>query len=113
MSGRCKELMKTSLAKYEAVCNSFSRFFDSDDLNLALERKADIGMVAKVDDLKASKQELQQSKAMVESLNDRVKHLSILQQELASLLMPIRESMNGLNEQAKTQMLTKLENLQS
>ena len=58
-------------------------------------------MVNKLNDAKATKEELMQTNALIENLNERVKHISILQNELAIMLEPIRNSVNIFDEKMK------------
>ena len=79
-------LLKTKLKSYESVYNEFRKFFDDDELTLILKRKADIYMVDQLDDLKANKLQVSQLLTKIENLNDRVKHVSVIQNEIADQL---------------------------
>ena len=61
--------------------------------------------------MKANKVELKKTNEIIENLNDRVKHISIVQNELAEMLAPIRDSMQHFDEKTKAEILTKVENL--
>jgi len=71
-------LLKTKFIRYEKVYTNFAKFFDNDDLILRLDRKADIVTFDRLDALKANRLELHETKALIDNLNDRVKHLSII-----------------------------------
>ena len=78
MDIRCELLLKTRLKKYDEVYREFRKFFNDDALNVKLKQKADKNMLDKINDLKASKYELQHVHGLVENLNERVKHVSII-----------------------------------
>ena len=46
-------------------------------------------MLKKMDDHKADKTELNLTKVMIDNVNERLKHVSILQNELSTMLMPL------------------------
>ena len=48
-----------------------------------LERKADMELVRRLQDQKADDQEVKIMKKNLKSINDRLKHLSVVQSELA------------------------------
>ena len=81
--------MKTSFIRYEKVYRSFQRFFDDDNLMIQFERKANLNMVKKLDEEKADRTELNVTKVMIENVNDRLKHVSIIQNELSTILKPL------------------------
>ena len=56
----------------------FKKFFDNNELALQLSRKCDMGMFHKLNDTKATRDELKFEHSLIESLNDRIKHLSVL-----------------------------------
>lgn len=87
-------------------------FFDNDDLTLRLERKAEIHHITKINEIKANKYDLAKTNDLIESLNERVKHLSNVQNELAITLEPIKNSMNIFDEKTKKKLLQKVENIQ-
>lgn len=90
MNERVEELMDEKFAEYDKVSTQFQQFFSSDGLTHEMNRKADKSTVNKMVEVKASKEELDDTHKMIENLNTRVKHLSILQNELASTLEPVR-----------------------
>ena len=51
-----------------------------------------------MDDLKADKESLDKTNALIENLNDKVKHLSIIQNELALSLAPINKNIGNFDE---------------
>ena len=74
--------MAGRFAKYEKVAQSYTRFFDCDDIALSLERKADLYMISTLNDKKANNadvaKDLAHSNNLIDKLNDRVKHISVV-----------------------------------
>ena len=50
---------------------------------------------------------------MIESLNERVKHLAIILKDLSEILKPVNTSVKMFDEETKKQMLNKLNNIQT
>ena len=65
------------------MAQAFSKFFDTDELAAVLERKADMELVRRLQDQKADDHEMKILKKNLKSINDRLKHLSVVQSELA------------------------------
>ena len=59
----------------------------------------------KFNDLKATRQEMMYVHCLIESLNERVKHLSVVQTELASSLVPVSNSIGKFGEEKKKRLL--------
>ena len=70
-----------------------------------LGRKVDIHKQEEINDKKADKTELIETQNMLENLNDRVKHLANLQNELALNLEPVRNSINQFEENRRKKLL--------
>ena len=70
--------MKGRFEKYEKTAKSYERFFDNDDIQLSLDRKADLYMIASLNDRKANNEDVTNSNHLIEKLNDRVKHVSVV-----------------------------------
>ena len=69
-------------------------------------------MVTRIDEVKANKQELLDANASIDGLNQRIKHLSVIQTEFATLLEPIRMSIHQFDPVMKQQLHTKISNIQ-
>lgn len=59
-----------------------------------MERKADLMKVNKMNDNKADKTDLNKTNNLIDNLNERVKHLSVLLTELAGSLEPIKNTLD-------------------
>ena len=70
--------MTTKFAKYDHVAKAFQKYFSEDDLSLSLERKPDLYMLAEMNSKKAGKEEVARMEELINSLNHRVKHLSVV-----------------------------------
>ena len=70
--------MAERFEKYEKVAQSYSKFFDSDEIALSLERKADMYMIASLNDKKANNEDVKQTNHLIEKLNERVKHIAVV-----------------------------------
>ena len=57
---------------------SFSKFFHQDELSKQLERKADLSLINELNMNKVEKTELVYFKSQIESLNERLKDVSII-----------------------------------
>ena len=66
------------MSNYERVLNQFSKFFDQEELAKIIERKADVSLVQNVQDIKANKSDVEGCLKLVETVHERIKHMSIL-----------------------------------
>ncbi len=82
------------MINYEKVLNQFSKFFDQEELHKILERKADVDFVQNLGDVKANKIDLEGCLNLIESVHERLKHLSILQVEVTRAMIPIKTANN-------------------
>ena len=57
-----------------------------------LDRKADLELINRLQETKATKAQLKMMTKLIEALNVRLKHLSILQAELAKVSVPTQAS---------------------
>ena len=69
-------------------------------------------MINEMNDVKANKADVTEAKGLIESLNERMKYLSGIMNELATTLEPIRNSVNTFDEKMKKKILFKVENIQ-
>jgi hypothetical protein len=92
MAEEIDQAVKKGLAKYmsnyERVLNQFSKFFDQEELAKVIDRKADVSLVQNVQDIKANKIDVEGCLKLVETVHERIKHMSILQVEIARSLVP-------------------------
>ena len=75
---KCEKLMAGRFEKYDKVSKAYERFFDNDDIQISLDRKADKYMLLQLNDKKASNEDVQHTHFLLEKLNDRVKHVSVV-----------------------------------
>ena len=61
---------------------------------------------------KVSHFDLKNVKGFIESLNDRVKHLSVVQSEIANILIPFRSAIKDFDEEAKANFIKRALNIQ-
>ena len=61
-----------------------------------------------MDHIKADKEDLNYTNSLIESLNERLKHLSTIQNELATTLEPIKYSIHKFDEGVKKKLQTKV-----
>ena len=90
----CGEEIERKLGHYERVTKAFSQFFNQEDIGALIDRKADLELVRRVQDAKASRQELKNVHKMAELLNVKLKHVSVLQAEMAEQIIPPKVSSN-------------------
>lgn len=63
---------------YESVAVQFSKFFSSDDLSHRLAQKVDNQTFEKINDLKASRDELNQAMSIIDTLFERLRHIALM-----------------------------------
>jgi hypothetical protein len=90
--GRIDGLLDDTFKKYDKVEKSFSRFFNSDDLEVNFARKANVEHFEDLQVKKAGRDELKSLSERVDSLFERMKHLAVLQREISIGLQPIQNS---------------------
>jgi len=93
-----EELLKVKFQRYEKIRQEFHKFFNQDELSYVVENKADIKMIDKVMDIKASKDELANTEAMLENLNDRVKHISNLFSTFTTSMLPYKNTIGKFDD---------------
>lgn len=54
----CSDMVELKLMGYDRVAASFSKYFDQDELQYIVERKADIELVKRLQDTKATKHDI-------------------------------------------------------
>ena len=62
---KVEHILKTKFQRYEKIRLEFHKFFDQDELSSIIDNKADIKMIDRVMDIKASKDELANTEAML------------------------------------------------
>ena len=75
--------LEVKLRAYEQVVTAFKQFFDQEELAALLDRKADIEFVSHLQEKKAEQRDVRAVDAFCKQLYLRLKHLSVLQAELA------------------------------
>ena len=103
--------MKNKFSKYETVTKAFQKFFNEEEISIMMDRKVDKNMLAQMSDTKASKEELKQTNSLIDSLNERMKHLSVVHTQLAGTFDPVRESMQNFDAHTQKQLQQKLYNI--
>jgi len=66
------------MSSYERVLNQFSKFFDQEELAKLIDRKADVSLIQNVQDIKANKGDVEGCLKLIETVHERIKHMSIL-----------------------------------
>lgn len=85
------------LIQYENVTRQFQKYFDSEDLNLALSRKADTALLDQIQEQNASINDIMETQNNLATLNVRLKHLSILTSEVARSMLPTKSHQEHFN----------------
>ena len=76
-------------------------FFNQETLNAVLGSEVDVKDLKDLSETKVDKEELCQTKTLINNLNERVKHLSNLLNALASSLIPLRTQLMSYDENTK------------
>ena len=111
IDGRCEIVLREKFMRYEQVWKDFSKFFNVDLLEEQLAKKADLEMITMLNAQKVNNQELIQTRHTIDNLNDRVKHLSVIQSEMASYLIPPKGKLTGDTEDPQVKSVQQFENL--
>jgi hypothetical protein len=82
------------MVKYDRVLKSFSKFFDSDEILHIIENKVDVDTVQTLNEIKANKVDVEGLVVLIESLHKRLKHICIVQVEVARSMVPVKQSNN-------------------
>ena len=92
IKNECEKTIARKLVKYEAVCQTFDRFFDSVDLIAQWDDKADKMFVKNICMQYAPMQDLNETHCVIEQIYRRIQHMSVLQTELAKVIIPSKPS---------------------
>ena len=77
--------------QYDRVTKNFKQFFDQSDLGALLDRKADLELIRRINNVKADKTELNEYQDILDGFNHKIRHISVFTSELANILMPEKE----------------------
>lgn len=88
----CQSVIKQKLIQYEKVAKQFQQFFNTEEIQSIVDRKADIELIEKLQQTKAQKTELAVTNSLIDQLHGRLKHMSILVAELAKASIPSKAS---------------------
>lgn len=105
---RIDSLLEETFRKYDRVEKSFSKFFNSDELEVNFARKANVEVVESLDAEKASRTELSVVQDRLDDLSSRLKHVAVLQREITLGLKPIHNSIGPFETQQKRVILSKM-----
>ena len=84
--------------QYDRVTNNFKQFFDQSDLGELLDRKADLELIRRINNVKADKTELSDYNDILDGFNHKIRHISVFTSELALMLMPEKETGKFTNQ---------------
>ena len=65
-------------------------------------------VINRLNEIKVNRHELFKTNDVIDNLNDRVKHISVLQNQLAEMLVPVRDSIGHFDPKKKKEILTKV-----
>jgi len=65
-------------------------------LSQQFDLKADLEMIKEIEKRKVNHKEHNQTKMIISNLHDRVKHLAVIQAELADSLIPYKSQINSI-----------------
>lgn len=89
-------MLRDKFSQYDRVRKDFDKFFDIPMLSRQLDLKADIDMIKEMETRKVNHKEHNQTKSIIRNLHDRVKHLAVIQAELADTLIPYKSKINSI-----------------
>lgn len=102
VDGFVSESLNDRMKLYESITVQFSKFFSQDDLSFRLAQKVDNTTFEKLNELKASRDELNQAMAIIETLFDRLRHIALMQVEITRSMVPQKSSTSSSFEQTMT-----------
>lgn len=88
----CRNVVTIQLEKYDLVARGFQKFFSEDQLSDVIDRKVDMDTLVAVKDTLSTKKEMNYVASLINAVNIRLKHMSILQQEIAKSYVPNKAS---------------------
>ena len=81
-------IVETKMHKYDHTVLQFEKFLSNRELQEILENKADLNFVAKIASTKCSIDQFEKGQQKIKLLNSKIKHLSVMQTEIARTLVP-------------------------
>lgn len=106
----CDGTLKFKLANYEKVYKDFSKFFHEEELQRSLDQKADMSMLDALNHSKVSTVQHNSLIAKVEDLNQKLRHLSVLQLEMSTNVIPYKQQkQNFMDSHDENKMIVDLE----
>lgn len=72
-------VVDNKLKNYNDVVKKFNQFFDQDDFVQLLDRKADIEFIRRLQEQKASKDEIKSFSKILSEMDFKIRHLSVFQ----------------------------------
>lgn len=91
VAGLCEKLVDINFSKYEKVHNDFAPFFDTDVLQTALNKKADLYLIGELNQEKIGHEEFKQIMDKINNVKNQLKHLSVNQLEMSKTLIPYKQ----------------------
>ena len=88
----CQSVLKRKLLQYEGVAKQFQAFFNTEEIQMIMDKKVDVEVFKRANNLQAPMTELEATNSFIKQLNARLKHLSILVTELAKQAVPSKAS---------------------
>ena len=76
-----------------------------------MNRKVDVTVFDSVCEIKADREDIDQTRDLIDSLNNRLKHLSVILHEMAGALMPVRNSISVFDDESKKKLFVKIKNV--
>ena len=73
-----------------------------------IDKKADKSEIARILKNSATQDDVESLTKLIKSLHERVKHISVVQNEIAKSLDPVKESISNFNVVTKSQMRHKV-----
>ena len=86
---------------YSEVYEEFKKFFNQEYLSEVIGKKSDLNQLAELDQIKADKTEITETKAIIFNLNQRVKQLAEVQTKLAHTLQNDKHSVSHYDHMTK------------
>lgn len=109
IDGAVKKGLTKYMVNYEKVLSQFQKFFNQEELQKIIDRKADILLVQDVQEVKANRQEVEECHLLIEGVHERLKHLSIVQVEMARQMVPQKSSTVYNKDEAINQKISRRE----
>lgn len=109
----CEQLVKERFVEYDQVKKEFKQFFNMEELTRQFDKKADISLFHMLNHSKVQVHDFQQLVYNINKMNEKMQHLSMIQVEMTSIMIPFKQQIKRMMDQEETnQMYRDMKNIE-